>query len=271
MNKCLHCGSCVKNKYCNVSCQNKHQNTIKFNKIYGDKRKYELICCECGKAIIKYFREKLFIAKNYKCVSCSHRRVISENQKRMVSKKLSGREQMYEERFCLECGIGFTIKPYFKKKFCSKKCSSKYTSKNIDIDTRRKWGLKSVAIQAEKRRSKNEIYFYELCKSKFSNVSNNEQIFNGWDADVIIHDLKIAVLWNGKWHYEKIKRNHSVSQVENRDKIKIREIENKGFKSYIIKDMGKFDKKFVELEFDKFILWIGAGGRSASHDPHKVI
>lgn len=38
-------------------------------------------------------------------------------------------------------------------------------------------------------------------------------MFNGWDADIIIEDLKIAILWNGKWHYEKITEKHSVSQV----------------------------------------------------------
>ena len=38
-------------------------------------------------------------------------------------------------------------------------------------------------------------------------VNPNSQmysIFNGWDADIILTDLKIAILWNGKWHYEKL-------------------------------------------------------------------
>ena len=82
-------------------------------------------------------------------------------------------------------------------------------------------GRKSAEIQKETRRSKNEIYFFELCKTHFNNVLHNERIFNGWDADVIIEDFKIAILWNGPWHYRKIKSNHSVKQVQNRDKIKI--------------------------------------------------
>lgn len=32
MNNCLYCGKPVKNKYCNVSCQNRHQNTEKNNR-----------------------------------------------------------------------------------------------------------------------------------------------------------------------------------------------------------------------------------------------
>ena len=40
-------------------------------------------------------------------------------------------------------------------------------------------GRKSVILQGDSRRSKNEIYFYELCKTKFSKVLNNELMFNG--------------------------------------------------------------------------------------------
>ena len=105
----------------------------------------------------------------------------------------------------------------------------------------------------QNRRSKNEIYFAELCIKEFKKVLLNENIFNGWDADVIIEDYKIAVLWNGVWHYKKITRKHSVKQVQNRDRIKIKEIKKKGYIPYIVKDMGKHNKKFVESEFDKFL------------------
>ena len=81
-------------------------------------------------------------------------------------------------------------------------------------------------------------------------------MFNGWDADIILPDLKIAVLWNGKWHYEKITKKHSVKQVQNRDKIKIQEIIQTGYKPYIIKDMGKYKVNFVKDEFEKFQKYI---------------
>ena len=113
-------------------------------------------------------------------------------------------------------------------------------------------GRNSSKIQSETRRSKNEIHFAELCKNVFSNVDTNKQIFNGWDADVILNDQKVAVLWNGKWHYEKITQKHSVSQVQNRDKIKLNEIKKCGYTPYIIRDDGKEDELFVKSEFDKF-------------------
>ena len=78
-------------------------------------------------------------------------------------------------------------------------------------------------------------------------------MFNGWDADVIIEDIKTAILWNGKWHYVQLTEKHSVKQVQNRDSIKIEEIIKSGYTPYIIKDMGKYNPAFVEEEFNKFI------------------
>jgi hypothetical protein len=58
---------------------------------------------------------------------------------------------------------------------------------------------------------------------------------------------------SGKWHYEKIKEKHSLIQVQNRDRIKIKEIEKANYKPYIVKDMGKENKKFVEEQFGLFL------------------
>ena len=120
-----------------------------------------------------------------------------------------------------------------------------------------KMGKLSVISQSKTRRSKNEIYFAELCKQYFINVLENKALFNGWDADVILENEKIAILWNGKWHYEKITKKHSVKQVQNRDKIKIKEIKNLGYEPYIIKDMGKYNRKFVEQQFEIFKRYCG--------------
>jgi RNase P/RNase MRP subunit p29 len=154
-------------------------------------------------------------------------------------------------KICEGCGLEFSLTGIPKsRKFCSREC---YNSSDYLKDMGRTFGLVSSQQQKENRRSKNEIYFYELCKNHFTIVKSNESVFNGWDADVIIEDIKVAVLWNGKWHYEKITKKHSVKQVQNRDRIKIEEIKNCGYTPYVIKDMGREDKKFVELEFEKMI------------------
>ena len=117
-------------------------------------------------------------------------------------------------------------------------------------------GRHSVEIQGDKRRSKNEIKFCKLCEEYFDNVKHNECIFNGWDADIIIEDIKFAVLWNGPWHYKQITKSHSVKQTQNRDKIKVKEIEECGWTPYIIKDMGKANKDFVKEKFDEFLKYL---------------
>lgn len=138
-----------------------------------------------------------------------------------------------------------------QEKYCSDSCR-KSALQNA--------GLKSAQLQSEIRRSKNEILFAELCSKKFQ-IETNSAIFNGWDADVILPNEKVAVLWNGKWHYSQISKSQSLSQIQNRDRIKLKEIENCGYESYIIKDMGKFNPDFVYNEFDKFMNWISGRGR----------
>ena len=117
----------------------------------------------------------------------------------------------------------------------------------------RKAGIASAQSQRETRRSKNEIYFAELCSSAFSDVLCNEPMFDGWDADVIIPEIKVAVLWNGPWHRRKITKKHSVEQVQKRDEIKRVKILKAGYIMYVVDDEGKYNKEFVEKEFQKFL------------------
>lgn len=114
-----------------------------------------------------------------------------------------------------------------------------------------------ISANNQNKRSKNEIYFGNLCKTMFNNVEFNIPFFNGWDADVILHDIKLAILWNGPWHYKQIKKGHSLTQVQNRDRIKHREIINNGYIPYVIKDNGKYSKKFVNNEFNKLKIYCG--------------
>ncbi len=68
---------------------------------------------------------------------------------------------------------------------------------------------------------------------------------------------KIAVLWNGIFHYKQIHKKQSLEQVQSRDKIKMKVIENNGYTYYIVKDIGSYKKKFVEEQFELFLksLW----------------
>lgn len=87
------------------------------------------------------------------------------------------------------------------------------------------------------RRSVDEITLYELCHSYFTSVRHNIQLVDGWDADIIIDDHKIAVLWNGPWHYKQMPhKTHSLLQVQNRDRLKIKALTSDGWKIMIFED-----------------------------------
>jgi len=138
-----------------------------------------------------------------------------------------------------------------KQKFCSVNCVSENRIGNdVYREYCRKGGQKGASIS--NNRSKNEIYFYELCNEKYINVESNPRIFDGFDADVVLMDEQIAVEWNGKWHYETIIKGRSLLQIQTKDKIKNKIIIRKGFIPYTIKDMGKHNKKFVEMQFKTF-------------------
>ena len=64
-------------------------------------------------------------------------------------------------------------------------------------------------------------------------------------------------------HYNKIKKKHSVKQVQNRDRIKIKEIISCGYVPYVIKDeirkgnlSVKRREEYVNGKFLEFINWL---------------
>lgn len=260
MNKCLNCGKDVNNKFCNTSCQNQYRSK-------QIRLKYEEnpnVCQHCGKALSWEQRKNKYCSNSCATIVNNINTIHSEETKRKISNSVKKHTSLLKkQRICKVCKTKYVYsKGINTRQVCSKECSNylkTHRKEFLSDESRRRMsesGRKSVVLQGDSRRSKNEIYFYELCKTKFSKVLNNELMFNGWDADIIIEDFKVAILWNGPWHYKKIKETHSVKQVQNRDKIKISEIQKAGYVPYIIKDMGKYNKAFVETEFEKFKKYI---------------
>ena len=258
MNICKNCKIEISKykKYCSIKCANtiinKYLNYKKItNNRFGKLLKFSVYCFKCNKPTMVIEREFSFPKKErYYCsLKCANSHKQTTKAKLKLSKQRSGiRLVQYIILHCELCNKKFEVLPCNKhRRFCSTMCSNKVTA--------RIGGLKSAAIQSMNHRSKNEIYFYELCKQKFSSILANKNIFNGWDADIILPDDKIAILWNGNWHYKKITKKHSVLQVQNRDKIKINEILKCGYIPYIIKDTGKYNKYFVENKFKEFLKW----------------
>lgn len=223
--------------FCSRSCAAIYNNKHVVKSKAKDKT---AICVECELPIVISGHVNPKIAR---CAACKKPRRASP------AKIPSSKVCSLKAYCCITCGIllamGFTNKQYCDP--CRK------IARHIG-------GLKSAAIQAVNRRSQNEAYFADLCLKEFKSVATNEAIFvskyGNWDADVIIHDHKIAVLWNGIWHYKQVREKHSVKQVQARDKIKMDVIVANGYIPYVIKDMGKHNKSFVESEFVKFKQYI---------------
>lgn len=154
-------------------------------------------------------------------------------------------------RICSYCGKEYSTIIRGRSLYCSNECMIKSRYNKLS-----QIGKKSAYIQKEQRRSKNEMLFCKLCENEFNNVLHNEPIFNGWDADVILPDYKIAVLWNGKWHYEQIMKGTSLLQIQNRDSIKIKEIKEMNYIPYIIKDTNNYSEVFVKEQFNIFKQYI---------------
>lgn len=236
-------------KYVTLTCLNCNK---VFDKLKSELSKNNFCSCSCSVSYSNRFRKSFNILVT--CTSCS----IQESARYNVNKK---------NFKCNSCRKHLAL----LKRITSIQCSR--CSKHFSGYKRRKYcneclflvqqesGIKSIIVQKEVRRSKNEILFYDLCLKEFVNVTNNDNIFSGWDADVLLHDVKVAVLWNGPWHYVYCGGKHRLKQVQSRDIIKLQKIKESGWTSYIIKDYdnssnGKFSKEFVEQEFLKFKDWL---------------
>ena len=221
-------------------------------------------CLKCGKEYSNEVIEShVKYISNYCSRKCANTRIISNKTKSKISNSLK-KQIKYKERICKVCGKHYYHIPHTGTTniMCSKECSNFYKEHRKEFLSEESLqkisagGKRGIASQGDKRRSKNEKEFCLLCEQYFNNVEHNKNIFNGWDADIILYDYKIAVLWNGPWHYKEISHTTTLKQIQNRDKIKINEIKNCNWTPYIIKDFGKHNKDFVQEQFEIFKKYI---------------
>ena len=215
-------------------------------------------CKICGKIMTEKFGSGIFCSR-----SCANTRHHSQETKSKIqngivnsnkyNKTIQEKINKYYES-PKRCKVCNSIIPYEKKD--KKTCGNSNCIKALRSIGGKKGGINSAAKLV--KRSKNEIKFCELCENHFGidDVLHNTVMFNGWDADIILIKEKIAILWNGPWHYRKITEQHNLKQVQNRDKIKIKEIKKCGFTPYIIRDDSVKSSHIIISEFDKLLKYI---------------
>jgi hypothetical protein len=243
---CEHCGTVVyrsaknlkraEHYFCSKSCS---------NRFYGSRCEGETKLASCKTCSIQIEVGKQSSLDNVQCEPCrasaQHLSNIAWKQKSNGILKASG------EMCCSICSIAIET---IYGKYCEACLKQKRTEA----------GLKSVASQ--QRRSKNEVAFGDAISSLLEcELLFNEPFFKDnkgtyWDADMIIPDLKLAIHWNGPWHYKEISKKVSLLQIQTRDKIKHAVIENNGFTNYVIRDDGKHDEQKVADEVKAFVVYV---------------
>lgn len=242
MSICIICGKTFlgSSKTCSKRCgnitiktKNKQHNDLKLKIKTEEYYKTPKLCLHCNQLIPYEKRCNKFCSNACSAIKHNSGSVKSLKQRKLISdslKKFNENKKTYCEIFyctCIVCNSNFiTNKTKSINKCCSKTCFRKSCSKS---------GKKSA--QTICKRSKDEIILYDLCASYFKKVEHNIIIKDGWDADILIYDTKTAVLWNGPWHYKDMKMsNHYLSQVQNRDKIKISVLTKEGWNVKIFED-----------------------------------
>ena len=121
-----------------------------------------------------------------------------------------------------------------------------------------KGGIRSATVQ--NRRSTHEIEFCTLCENHFGKdkVLHNIRMFDDWDADVIIPEYRLAILWDGPWHFRKVTESHKLAQVQQRDRNRIQAIIACNYIPYIIQDNTDrvYNRNFVQDEFNQLLQFI---------------
>jgi len=208
-------------------------NTWKTEEANSKRKEYNLnpiLCIICNKPHLYKARNCKFCSQSCAAIHQNAQRklngyvnLVTESFREKMSTIVKSRQLPYTKiSQCVICSKFFsgTIKT------CSSECLR---------DLRSRVGRKASSSRV--LRSKDEIALYELCKSHYSKITHNDPIANGWDADILIHDTKTAVLWNGPWHYKEMGiSNHSLKQVQNRDALKLKEFKAIGWKVVIFED-----------------------------------
>ena len=270
--KCLNCGEVIlyqkrRNNFCGSKCSATCNNKKRADSslyVKGETKKSKCFICDKDVEVSLHSYEKNARCIDHKlygkfsnCINCNiefvGKRLTCSNECKRNRLSIGGKNSCKSRSHkkvsnCINCNA----ETLGRRITCSNECRRNRLSIG---------GRKSAEFQSESRRSVNEVYFSELCEKEFKTVYTNRPMFNGWDADIILPDLKIAIMWNGNWHHKKITKMHSLKQVHNRDAIKTKEIIECGYTPYIISDYGKKNKTFVEQQFKIFLEYINRGDK----------
>ena len=164
--------------------------------------------------------------------------VFFENRKNAQKKrKNSIRKKNRREWICPVCQTGIMLAPreFSKRKYCSTTC------RNISLNPSQR-GIRSKAeIQAELRFIQEGLNF----------TTNDRKILpSGKELDFFFPDKKMAIEWNGIYHYKDV--NGKLEKIQKSDLAKKSECESLGIKLIVVKDMTSH-RKFISKTIDDLL------------------
>lgn len=229
------------NVFCNHKCQNEFRHRISLIKC---------ICSNCNK---EFERNKGNVnINNSKKTFCSLKCSGAFKTKNKKPKNLTNKIKKIKPNTkikcnCKQCNKEIYRTPYSistkKNKngfiFCSRSCRMTYQN----LNNPKKYSC---------RKSKAEIYLYNLIKQDFPNLivtENNRTILKSkLEIDLFIPELKLAIELNGPVHYLPIYGEDRLKKCQNRDLIKQQEIHNLGL-ALIAIDISRLNSKKKTHQF----------------------
>lgn len=212
-----------------------------------------LLDIQCGKCNLNYTQTYDRYKRGFRHNKCNNK-IININHTKIT--KVFIKDLIRE---CKLCGKKYNVKKRTQQ-YCKKECAIKKLNGDLELNKERGRIGGNKSLQLFPRRSKAEIDFANLCINYFGrkNIICNELFFkdknnNYWDADIIITHLKIAILYNGIFHYKKVYKDQQLERMIAKDNIKQKIIIQNGYSYYIIKDLNSYNKNFVIEQFNLFI------------------
>lgn len=223
--KCIKCNKVIEykfkdNNFCSHSCSASYNNNLRETPSDEIKNKIRL-------SLLKHYHGNEE-AKNI----C---------RKNAVKNKLGKRKRVLIDFMCPVCNKTIQLIPSNAKtrKYCSGKCRNLINNQKLFSS-----------------RSKAETLLEEKLTTNFPSLNilfnNRETISGGRELDVYIPSLKLAIEWNGIWHYENCRDEKVLDRIQVSDSIKIKECKEKEIELIVIKDLTS-NKKFIEQETQKII------------------
>ena len=215
--------------------------------------------------------------QNVKCIGCGVVFSRPEWKHKYYCSSTCKKQHRTIECECLFCGKKQTRPKSWVRKYCSRKCNASHREQ-LAVKTYTCPCGKSVRkaqsyikyeqqgvycsikcchkYKTYKSRSLNEELFYNKIKELYPSAAANVAI-EGREADILLDELKIAVHWNGIWHYKPIRGAKILNDIQRRDHERYQIFEAAGFSNYIIRDDNSHDPSKVQEELDRFLAFVG--------------